>query len=225
MSGIIDLARKFVDLSLKCSDWNGSVRLSDEEIQVFLQTVQSAGFEATSVVEGKLLGTYRDCDGSYTGETYVVNKQCTYKVIGIDGKGDHRSTSWLDNLFSRVRGLAANSAGREQIIESVQIEIERSVPLEPIRLTLENDFLLEYPPQSHGAFPEHSRDENKLSSCVGIHACCGSWVDRKQTSKTHDVLVCRGCFLRVVFPVKIQTYGELRAYMTRKLERVKEEEV
>lgn len=221
MSGVIDIAKQFVDLSLKCSDWNGTVRLSDEEIQVFLQTVQSAGFEATSVVEGKLLGNYRDCDGSYTGQTYVVNEKCPYKVIGVDAKSDYRATAWLDSLFGRVRGMAANSASREQIIENVQVKIEQSIPLEPIQLTLENDLLLEYPPQSHGAFPEHSRDENKLSSCVGVHACCGSWVDRHHSSTTHDALVCRGCFLRVVFPVEIQTYGELRAYMTRKLEQGK----
>ncbi|MEK7511527.1 MAG: hypothetical protein AAB575_00735 [Patescibacteria group bacterium] len=218
MSGVNNITELFVELALKCSDWNGTARLSDEEVQVFLQTVQRAGFEATSVVEGKLLGNHLDEDRRCTGQTFVVNEKCPYKVMGADNKSDCRATEWLNNLFVRVRGKALNKYSREQIVESVQIEIERSVPLKPIQLTTENDFLLEYSPQSGGAFPEHTRDGNKLSACVGTHACCYSWVDRKRTSKTHDVLVCRGCFLRIVFPTEIQTYGGLRAYMEQKFQ-------
>ncbi len=59
------------------------------------------------------------------------------------------------------------------------------------------------------------RDDDELRLCVGVHDVCGGWVDRKPVSKTHDAIVCRSCYLRVVIPKldTIRTYGELRQYL------------
>lgn len=42
-----------------------------------------------------------------------------------------------------------------------------------------------------------------------------SLMDVKPCSDAWDVIVCRGCHLRVYVPVAVETFGDLRAYMTR----------
>lgn len=208
-----EIATAFVDLALKY-DWSKTKELPDAEVQVIFATVSAAGFEPTKVVPGKLVGHYRDQDGSSTGETYPINGYCPYKVISRDGDHYH-ATGWLD----RAIHFARRESDREERIKAIQHEIERSVPLKPIQLTAEGDMLREYPP-SGDYFVDHTRDSRELSTCVGVHDFCNCWMDRTRATNTHDAIVCRGCHLRVLFPKEIKTYGQLREHMEPKFAQV-----
>ncbi len=81
-----------------------------------------------------------------------------------------------------------------------------------ILLTKFDDYLREYPGD------EVRSDDDAMSMCVGIHETCCGWVDLRMTSKTHDALVCRACKLRVVFPNKITTFGDLRRHLESAIE-------
>jgi hypothetical protein len=208
------MATRFVDLALKHKRWDEVKTLPEDEVQILLDTVSAAGFHAKKVVAGKLVGHYRDQDGSSTGETYPINSLCPFKAIGEDG--DHYfATGWLDCALRRVvYGGTRQNERREELVEVMTEEIERSVPLEPIQLTPEGDLLREYPPSTLAFgleyFVKHTRDENNLGSCVGVHEFCNCWMDRSRATKTHDAVVCRGCHLRVLFPKEVKTYGDLR---------------
>ncbi|OGI16355.1 MAG: hypothetical protein A2Z52_01790 [Candidatus Moranbacteria bacterium RBG_19FT_COMBO_42_6] len=66
-------------------------------------------------------------------------------------------------------------------------------------------------------FVNHARDEHNLESTVGLHEYCNGWMDRQRSTKTHDIIVCRKCHLRIPFPKEIKTYGEFRQAMADKL--------
>lgn len=210
-----DAAIRFVDLALKYKQWDDVKTLLTDEIHILFSTVVVAGFNLKEVVLGKLVGHYRDQDGSNTGETYPINELCPYKVIDQDGDGHFFATGWLDLALRRVvYGMTRQSESRGKLIEVMAAEIERSVPLEPIQLTPEGDLLREYPPSPNvfgpAYFVQHSRDTNKLGSTVGVHEFCDGWMDRVRATKTHDAVVCRQCHLRVLFPREAKTYGDLR---------------
>ncbi len=199
-----EIATSFVDLALK-NDWSKVKELSAGEVQILFATVFAAGFEPTKVVLGKLVGHYRDQDGSSTGETYPINSSCPYKVISRDGDDHYYATGWLEYAWYFVK----RGTDRQEQIKAIQHEIERSVPLKPIQLTAEGDLLREYP-LSDGYFVDHTRDDRELSDCVGVHDFCNGWMDRTRATETHDAIVCDSCPLRVLFPKEIKTYGELR---------------
>ncbi|HBB37497.1 MAG TPA: hypothetical protein DCZ86_05905 [Candidatus Moranbacteria bacterium] len=210
-----EIAASFVDLALK-HDWSKIKELSADEAQILFTTISAAGFEPTKVVPGKLVGHYRDQDGSSTGETYPINGYCPYKVINRDGDDHYHATGWLEGALSfAMRGVI----NRQESIKVIQHEIERSVPLKPIQLTVDGDFLREYP-SSRGYFVDHTRDDREFGSCVGIHDFCNSWMDFMRVTKTHNAIVCRGCHLRVLFPKEIKTYGELRQILASKIAQV-----
>ncbi len=216
-----DVATQFVDLVLT-SDWGRLwaevEELPDNKVQVFFETVAAAGFDPKKVVPGKLVGHYRDQDGSRTGKTYHINKVCPYKVMGMvdQENGDHYfATGWLDCAVRRVLyGGTRQKENREQLIATLEAEIERSVPLVPIQLSPEGEMLREYPPAPLFAgleyFVDHTRDSCSLNSCIGIHEYCDGWMDRTPATKTHDAILCRVCRLRVLFPKKVKTFRELR---------------
>ncbi len=200
----------FVALSLG-HDWSKDNGLAADEIQLLFEVVSVAGFEPREVVLGKLRGNYIEQDGSPTGETYPINDTCPYRVVNQEGGDHYRATKWLDGALK----LARSGTNRDQLATSIQKEIERSVPLEPVQLTPEGDFLLELPPE-HGCFVDHARDWSQFKMSAGVHQYCRGWVDRTRVTKAHDVLVCRRCHLRVLFPTAVNTYGELRHYFTSK---------
>ncbi|OQA04476.1 MAG: hypothetical protein BWY68_00286 [bacterium ADurb.Bin400] len=209
-----DVATMFVDLVLRHKLWDKVGTLPEDEVRILFDVVAAAGFNPTRVVPGVLVGHYRDQDGSSTGRTYPINSLCPYKVVGKDS--DHYfATGWLDCALRRVYyGMVRQHESPKKLIEVMNEEIERSVPLEPVRLTPEGDLLREYPPSTLGFgleyFVRHTRDENNLDTCVGVHEFCSSWMDRRRATETHDAIVCRGCYLRVLFPREVKTYGELR---------------
>ncbi len=208
------VATQFVDLALKY-EWGKVKKLPDVEVQVLFEVVAAAGFDPKKVRQGNIVGHYRDQDGSNTGETYPINGLCPFKVVSQEDGDQYFATGWLDCALRRVvYGAARKKEGREQLIETIASEIERSVPLTPIHLTSEGDHLCEYPPNTLAFgleyFVDHTRDNHELNSCVGIHMHCNCWMDRHRATSTHDAIVCRGCHLRVLFPKKVMTYGELR---------------
>jgi DNA-directed RNA polymerase subunit RPC12/RpoP len=212
-----DVASRFVDLVLD-RDWARGVveteGLSDDEVGVLLEVVKAAGFEVEGVVPGWLRGSYLDQDGSKTGATYPINRVCPFKVAGQDGSNLHHATGWLDCALRLVIGNSGREE-REQLVEMLRSEIERSIPLQPVQLTPEGDLLREYPPSECvlSPFPwfvDHTRDDHKLLTCVGVHMRCGGWMDRHASTAKYDVIVCRYCHLRVLFPKEVETYGELR---------------
>lgn len=208
------IAESFVDLALKYS-W-GTVRgLPAEEVNILFETVSAAGFEPSKIVPGQLRGHYSDGCGSFSEDTYVINGTCPYKVIGKDGEDHYHATGWLD----RVLSLAREGVAIQERIKAVQHEIERSVPLNPIQLTADGDFMLEYPPY-RDYLVDHTREDSRLKDCVGVHDFCTGCMDRTRVTETHSALVCRRCHLRVLFPKEVTTYGELRQVLASKFTKV-----
>lgn len=82
--------------------------------------------------------------------------------------------------------------------------------MEPIKLTKFNEYLREYPGSSSGDTDKD--DTAKLSCCIGVHETCDGWMDINSISKTHKAIRCRNCSLRVVIPISIETYAQLREW-------------
>jgi len=153
------------------------------------------------------MGDYLEQDGSRTGEKFSINSLCPFKATYGEGDQNHfPATKWLDCAVQEVTSQATE---QDDLITAIAVEIERSVPLEPVKLTAEGDLLREYP-SPHSGFIDHTRDDGELSSCVGLHKRCNGWVDRRDATETHDALSCRSCNMRVLFPKSVKTYGELR---------------
>lgn len=189
--------------------------LTKEESELLIRILNAAGMEAQDVRPGVLRGHWLEQDGSKTGETYSVNSTFPFIVAGPNGVHAY-FTGWLDSLAWAVK------VNREDAVAKVLQEIERARPLKPIILTTDDDELHEYPPSPKGVMGDdflvdHTRDEDELSTCVGVHGYCQGWVDRGRVTKDKDVLVCRCCHLRVTFPRTVKTYGELRAYLAKEL--------
>jgi len=214
----IAIASKFVRLVLKAdwdNQWAGKEDFLPEDVEILFKTVSAAGFEPKSVVPGKLRGDYYNEERRATGETYPINSICPYKVLGETG-ADYRATGWLDSLVRFA--IQSRARQNDDIIKMVRTEIARSVPLEPIQLTPDDDKLIEYPPsRTSDYFFDHTRDDHKLTSCVGLHAYCNGWIDRLRATETLDALSCRACRIRVLFPKTIATFGELRNFLSNKL--------
>ena len=217
-----EVAERFVDLVLKYrGQWCENICLSAEEVQIFFDLVSVAGFEPKEVSRGVLVGHYRDIDGSATGRTFPINSHCPFKVTGEDNQPDSFATGWLDCAVRHLISSRAHVSYHERQIVYAFIakEIERSVPLKPIPLTLDGDLLCEYPPSTHSwglqYFVDHTRDEDLLGSCVGVHKYCRGWMDRCRATDTKDRIVCRKCGLKVLFPKEARTYGDLRHALVR----------
>lgn len=218
-----EVASRFLDLALK-HKWNEVEEgLNADEVQVLLDLVRAAGFEAEAVVFGRMRGNYLEQDGTSTGETYPINSLCPFKVVGERGTDHYLATGWLDCALKFARrateGMVEDSEWRQDRVCALVEVIKESVPLTPIQLTPEGDLLGEYPPSLHNGdyheyFVTHSRDEDRVSGCVGIHQYCNSWMDRNRATATHDSITCRRCHLRVLFPKEVRTYGDLRDALT-----------
>ncbi len=218
------IARSFVNFVARGDylNWRRISGLSADEVMILFNIVAAAGFEPKKVIRGKLLGHCREQGGGETGETYLINTYCQYKVVNQDGD-DQGATGWLNSALQLALSslYPPSTWAEEDAIRAVEGEIERSIPLEPIRLTAEGDLLKEHPrhreyPHSGNYFVNHTRDGHELgysSSGVGIHVLCKGLVCRIRVSETHDALVCGPGGLRVLFPKKIKTFGELRKFL------------
>ena len=79
--------------------------------------------------------------------------------------------------------------------------------IRPIILTSFGETLLGYQGNDEGG------DERKLNYYSLVHDVCGGFIDIRKISTTHNAIICRLCYLRVVIPASLETYGELRAYL------------
>lgn len=211
MPSINDVATRFVDLVRKYR-WVEVENLPADEVKVLYDTVSVAGFNLKEVVLGRVTGRIRDQDREIVG-TFKVNPLCPFKVIDDKDRDHDFATGWLNCLLERVVFDQERLDGL-QLIETTVKEIERSVPMKPIRLTGDGDYLCESSPQSLPSstsiyLVDHKRDEDHLGSCVGVHKRCEGFMERKPSTAS-DVIRCLNCGLRVVIPMEVQTYGELR---------------
>ncbi|MFZ2038661.1 MAG: hypothetical protein WAV11_01880 [Minisyncoccia bacterium] len=223
----VEIAKNFVNLVLKHADWKEVKELPADEVQVFFDTVSAAGLKPKQVVIGKLLSNYRDMDGP-TKETYPINHLCPYKVIGQDGKDDYFATGWLDCALRFVFGNSKPTYGNKDevvvfvgLVKALNAEIERSIPLQPIQITADGDILEERHPTTRTFgfefFVDHTRDDSLLESWCGVHKYCGRQIDRVCATETKDAILCRGCYLRVLFSKEIKTYGALRQEIAKRI--------
>ena len=223
------IAERFVDLVLRHEQWSDVTTLPAEEIRIFFDIVTAAGFDPGSVVPGELFAPRR---------TIRINGLCKFTVLDEDGNyGNCLATGWLDSMVEYVINninvlqychpdtvvLSTPAAdkkkydeNRAQVTGLVIKEIERSVPLEPIQLTHEGDFLCELSPGigsgEHIFFVGHTRDESVLRESAGIHKFCGGEFVRRRATKWKDALSCQGCSMpRILISREdIKTYGDLR---------------
>jgi hypothetical protein len=199
---------------------------SEEDRELLLAVAKAAGFECFGIVPKKIVGHYREQGGERTGETYPINATCPFTILSRDDDfrireesrvNDHvGATSWLDRTVAFVhqnRECKENSALAADVAEIIM----DSIPLEPIVLDGFGNRLREYPPE---AGMKHTRDQDKISSTIGVHVLCNGWVDMKPSSKDWHAIVCRCCHLRIQIPAHLKTYGDLRKYL---MERLKSE--
>lgn len=213
----LEIAEKFVNLILKYEDWDRVMELSTEEKQVLFETVSTAGFKTKDFLHGRIYIPYTD-----SGEKCPINSFFPFKIIDQEGKDCEFATGWLDCAVQRVFcGAIRSSEPREKLIRILALEIERSVPYQPIQITVDGDFMSEFPPRLHNYgfryFVDHTRDDSRLEFCVGVHEHCGDHMDRQGATETKDAILCRKCHLRVLFPKEIKTYGALRQEIAKRI--------
>jgi hypothetical protein len=216
------IATKFVDLALKHMSLLGKVgvlpSITPNETQTLFAIVTAAGFNPKEVRSGKLTGNYHDENGRCTGVTFPINRFCPLKVINQEDRDDYAATGWLDCAFRYVtESWETQKTNRRQLITEIATEIKRSVPLAPIQLTPEGDFLSERPPHTLVTyFVNHPRDDDEFRSTVSVHLYCGGQMNQRGATKTCHALVCQSCYLRVLFPKEVRTYSELRQALATK---------
>lgn len=218
---ITDSVKALITIALG-RDWHRTAELPSEEVETLFRIVRAGGFEPKKLVPGKLLIPCRELGPGSTGKTVAVNDTCPYKVIGQDDTDDRRATGWLNSILRLAGNYGSWVPGKvmcpEGLVTEVMREIDRSVPLKPIQLTLDDDSLKECPPPiTDSYFVDHTRDHFQLGSCVGIHNKCGGWVYRKLATEANDTLDCKGCIFRTTFTNDIGTYGGLRQFFAAKI--------
>jgi hypothetical protein len=60
-------------------------------------------------------------------------------------------------------------------------------------------------------------DNSELGCCIGTHGQCDGFLSLKRISIKFNVICCRSCNFRLIIPVSIKTYGDLRKYMKSKV--------
>ncbi len=84
--------------------------------------------------------------------------------------------------------------------------------LSPVVISEVGETLVGYPANRQGVVTDQE-DHSTLS--ISVHGICNGFTDRKNISSTHDAIVCRSCFLRVVIPKSVITYNDLRSHFSR----------
>lgn len=208
------IAEEFIGLSrARARQWpleRGPGAVAHEDQKILLSTVRAAGFECS------LIGA-----GAIVRGSLAINSKCPYRLLDLEGAEDIPATGWLDQLHTLVSQRHA-MIPVEEMVDVVVREMQRSIPLAPIRLTRDGVFMVEsLPPidiQQGRYFVEHKRDACKLGTPdVGLHKRCKGIFDRHAYSDVLDTLVCRKCGTRAKLPRNIETYGDLRTLMVRKL--------
>ena len=86
--------------------------------------------------------------------------------------------------------------------------------LEPIVLTQFGETLIEQ--EGHNLKDTNAifnvYENRIIEKCIAVHDICRGFIDCKPVSKTHNVILCRACGLRINIPIVIATYGQLRQW-------------
>jgi hypothetical protein len=218
------VARRFVNLVFNYERWDQVEELPHEHLQVFYEIVREAGFKHAKLKPGKLMGCYRD--GRYCPSVGgPINHLSPYKVVGKEGD-DPFATGWLTCALTRVASGRVLNQPAQKLIVVLADEIERSVPFEPITLTLRGDVLVERPPWPSGIgsefFVKRIQEQDSLTSHLGagLHEKCGGVIDFRNIEGLYALLLCshERCRLRVVCPKGVTTYRDLREGMAAKLD-------
>jgi hypothetical protein len=198
-----------------------SFNVIEEGKSVAKKILEEAGFKVGPLVVGKIeyhvRGTPIDSD-----RPTFINPNCPFKVLDLSGNDYTFATGWLNDIWYTISfPVETRSEFDHRLVDYIIAEeIRRSVPFSPITLTVDNDLLEEYEPQPgsfpHSYFVNHIRDKESLNGVAGKHMHCGGTLERMRVSEKSDALVCRRCYLRVLFLNTVQTYGDLRRALSSK---------
>lgn len=194
-------------------------KISEPLAQAFLDTLVAAGFEVSAVGQGKLLTqNVQDFRVVGNGEKYRLVSVAISPQTDRDSDYAKRAHDWLDSLVYRLL-VDMHTATRENLVMEAAHRIHESIPLAPIRLNQEGDFLEECPPTSRlRDFPKHTRETDFIiGPTVGLHKYCSGPLQQHRATATHDGLVCLACHQRFLFPREVKTYGELRMAFIEKI--------
>lgn len=204
----MEIVQRFVDFAEGYVHSDGRVLKSDEK-QTMLDILTEAGFAPTDLIPGVLTGHYRDEDCRMTGQTFSYNSQCPFRMTGDDSADEIEATKWLNHVFVIAANKERSARTKAERVNVIVAAVERSIPLEPIKLTSDGDFLVEH--NYRPGLKDHCTDENGLPSVIGYHKECGGRMKFLPTRPNCYVAVCESCFLRIEYPTTCQTYGDLRA--------------
>ncbi|MFA6492777.1 MAG: hypothetical protein WCV58_01420 [Patescibacteria group bacterium] len=222
---ILAVVSQFVDLALKY-DWKEIKELPDHEMQILFELVSVTGF-GLDVCEVKqlVLGKSNVMLPSHYGDSLQfrrVNKLCPFKITDLSNKDHEFATGWLD---CALQCAIDNAKDREQLIETIAAEVKQSFPLEPIQLTQKGDLLEERFAFSQGRyfyFVRHGEESDKIYDdyhIAGHHVGCNGPMHHTLHQDENSIW-CVGCDLDIAIPKEIETYGELRQFMSLELSQV-----
>ncbi len=210
-------------VELVTSRRHGAPDLTDSQLKIFLDVVRAAGFDAQAVKPGFVTSGYTEQDdGNRMWKTYNINEESKVKVIDYDGS-DHRfATGWLNDVFKIAQSASYSFGTTSKVMASILNEVERSIPFKPIQLTQEGDMLIERRSEpnmhrfsGHYLHVKHINDSHDLNREMR-HAFCEGKLHIRRTTADHMTIYCDSCNLRVLIPLGIQNFGELRDYMNSK---------
>ncbi len=211
---LVRTAKRFVEIA-QAHDWPIITTLTESDIAGFCWVMDKAGFNLSRITIGVLRGHNDDRNG---GGSYVINDvcRCIAEVDSAELGANCFPTGWLNDLLKQV--LASDPEDRVAVVVR---EMERSIPLWPIQLTSEGDYLVEVrrtkQAGKYGYLVDHCRDTHRLGPVLGIHKTCGGQIERHITTEHRAALFCRMCLLRHTIPIGIATYGDLRKEYDRRL--------
>jgi len=97
--------------------------------------------------------------------------------------------------------------------------------IEPIIL---NEYGEIFKPHSDTKFSKYSEENRLLAKLIdgtypsdhniGSHDICRGWIKIHKVSLAYNVIICKKCNLRIMIPKEIETYGDLRKYLSKKIE-------
>jgi hypothetical protein len=88
--------------------------------------------------------------------------------------------------------------------------------MEPIMLTEFGETLRE---PSSIRFTEDVKFPKCIYSYIGVHDICRGFLYVRPVSKTHNVIFCGNCVLRVLIPNEVDTYGKLWQWCAEEIRR------
>lgn len=177
---------------------------SEEERHAIIRTiVEMAGYDIVTFEKGTVHG--REIVDVDESRSFVANPLSELRILGLDENSE--PSCYLEMLWRRAAGLLRHP-GRDEALTYLEKELTTHVgPFKPVIVSEINEMIRAGFSQNY----THSGDGTKLKNSL-VHAICSSYVDFKSVSPTHNVLVCRGCHMRIPIPKEIETIGDLRRH-------------